>query len=462
MDSLFEPLEFFDSEPYLSFSSFADVAPFDETSFKPIHSSASEASNASTPSPSDPFEIFSGSDAFSPLGGDIGVFHVPSTPQAGPSKMTMLSEGYSHPHLLHRPSTSPDWSTPITPGLTAKSSVDSFSTMATGDYFLGSTKMTPFSWDEASLSLGSAGSTTSSSFSADPATPSPKRVTSTPTLGASIQRSVKAVSSMPSLQEEAMAPTPSEFFDFSATGDSTDVDLDFEALLSSLTAAPVEDSTTQFDFLWSDGSSQSQAFQTSGTLFDAFKQIDDLVVPPELSSASLPLTISPALLPLPNEMVDELSGEVMAINVNAGDASRPSPAPEVRVEMSNFLSVPMAQPVLRRCVAVSYSKRRAESLEPFLPVAWSLRAVLQTTSSPTLLSISSNLPSNLYSTTTLRLLTTRPCWAAASPLRCCNGRTPTADCNTVEIRRSTSPSKSRLRPRDSPTSLRRSSRLNPP
>lgn len=220
MHAMFEPSPYFldpNSEPetfssFLSFSSFADLdftSALPSWNFfspkSPRPAPASIASDTSSPSRSDPFEIIASAfDTPSPAG-DIGIFHTPA--KAGQSKLSGTASSLQT--LSHRSSDSgEEWNTPETPSLTYKSSTDSFQSFATGtEFYLSPSRSVPFSWDDASSTLASS--------SYEPPTPTLHRTASNPSLGSSrLRPPAKPVVSMPALKEEDhVVSTPSQWFD---------------------------------------------------------------------------------------------------------------------------------------------------------------------------------------------------------------------------------------------------------
>ncbi|ORY35680.1 hypothetical protein BCR39DRAFT_26993 [Naematelia encephala] len=249
---LLDPTSHLDEEPssFLSFSSFSDISSvsfdylrssFDRLSTYPKAKQTSPShdsqSDASTPSPSDPFQIIEAAfDPPSPVG-EFGIFHTPS--RSGPSRLS--SDSTTTPS--NRSSSSDVWDTPLTPSLTYKSSIESFASFSTsqgGDVYLPSSghPSSSYSWDQSSQTPSAGGS----SYTPHVTPTAPHRVTSNPTLGSAARpKTIRPVQSMPALTEE-VACTPSQWFDGNPVGES-----------SSLAEQQSEDTLTgDFDWVFSD------------------------------------------------------------------------------------------------------------------------------------------------------------------------------------------------------------------
>lgn len=214
MASFFEPDSFlldptsYNELPssFLSFSSFADFTSppspslaFDLSSWDygfsskflskqpPTHdcSQPSSIGGSDTSSPRDPFSVIEA--AFEPPtpAGDIGIFHTPGP--AGPSKLPGTTERQPSIQSFRSSSSSDTWEDPLTPGLTSKSSVESFASASTIH------SHQPYSWDEASTSLG--GASYQPHYTAH-------RTTSNPILNQNRPRVPRPMASMPALREE--------------------------------------------------------------------------------------------------------------------------------------------------------------------------------------------------------------------------------------------------------------------
>ncbi|OCF39104.1 hypothetical protein I317_07087 [Kwoniella heveanensis CBS 569] len=206
MESIFEPDSYMldpsssaSSSSFLSFASFSDLsAPsWNEISIDFKAPPAKSVSDASSPSPSDPFEIVHSAFEYepaTPAESDFGIFHTP----------TKLSGAFDEQplHLHHRSSGSTDsWGEPITPSLTGKS----FAALSGNNHYPTTTPPSVFSWDESTPSI--------SGSSYTPPTPGQAfRVASNPVIGSTRPvRAVKPISSMPSLREEDSALTGTMF-----------------------------------------------------------------------------------------------------------------------------------------------------------------------------------------------------------------------------------------------------------
>jgi len=229
MASFFEPDSFlldptsYNELPssFLSFSSFADFtsppspsSAFDlslwdygVSSLKSITKSSkqqhkeesssqpSSIGGSDTSSPRDPFSVIEA--AFEPATpvADIGIFHTPSV--AGPSKLSGQTERQTSIHSFRSSTSSDTWEEPLTPGLTSKSSVESFASTSTIN---PQQQYQPYSWDEASTSLGGA-SQYQQHYTAH-------RTTSNPVLNPNRTRVPRTIASMPALrEEESLNPT---------------------------------------------------------------------------------------------------------------------------------------------------------------------------------------------------------------------------------------------------------------
>jgi hypothetical protein len=362
MHAMFEPSAYFldpTSEPetttsFLSFASFADL---DFTSsawniFSPNFSkSASDASDTSSPSPSEPCQVIASAfDAPSPVT-DIGIFHTPA--KAGPSKLS--GSDSSVQTLSHRSSTSSEgWNTPLTPSLTTKSSSDSFH-FATGNvFYLSSHRSAPFSWDDASTTLASS--------SYESPTPAAHRTTSNLTLGSSrLRPPVKPVVSMPALKEE-VASTPSQWFDgteYAEASTAQHVEEHFDGAGYVL--------TDDFDSVFGDYG-LGDTVPAASTIFAAFHSDHPTPCDEGLPSAQMYEHHNPPadMSWLPGPSTQDVSGmgeydfstpsftinpiAVMATSGVDEQPSRPSSAPRLNGDEGSeqMLSVPMGDMMTRR------------------------------------------------------------------------------------------------------------------
>ena len=237
MASFFEPDSFlldptsYNELPssFLSFSSFADFtsplspsSAFDLSSWdygfssklldrqsskqhhKDDHSSQpSSIGGSDTSSPRDPFSVIE--TAFEPAtpAENIGIFHTPAT--AGPSKLSGHSDRHSSGQSFRSSSSSETWEDPVTPGLTSKSSIESIASTSTL-YTQQQPQYQPYSWDEASTSLGGS-SQYQQQYTAH-------RTTSNPVLNPNRPRVPRPIASMPALREED-SMNPASWYDVS-------------------------------------------------------------------------------------------------------------------------------------------------------------------------------------------------------------------------------------------------------
>ncbi|WVR09456.1 hypothetical protein IAU60_006523 [Kwoniella sp. DSM 27419] len=250
MDTIFDPDTYlldpssgYDSNSFLSFSSFSDLSNPSWNDFAKDCKDppARSDSDASSPGPIDPFEIVNASIEPPVSESDYGIFHAPGT------KLSSIDERSGY--LSHRSSGSLDsWGEPITPSLTTSFNQGYNSLTA-------SSSSSAFAWDEAAPSLAGSSSYTP---------PAPAyRVASNPVIGANRHpRTIKNVTSMPALKEEdTMAPLfdPSEYLESlpiqvpQASGESD------EGLVN------------EFDFVFGDYGLGAGASLPEGTLFDAFQ-----------------------------------------------------------------------------------------------------------------------------------------------------------------------------------------------
>ncbi|WVF67492.1 hypothetical protein IAT40_002248 [Kwoniella sp. CBS 6097] len=201
MESIFEPDSYLldpsaaaCSSSFLTFSSFSDLSmpSWNDVSIDFKAPPAKSVSDASSPSPTDPFEIvhsaFETYEPATPAESEFGIFHTP----------TKLSGAFDEQggilSLHHRSSGSTDsWGEPITPSLTGKS----FAALSGNNHYPTTTPPSGFSWDESTPSI--------SGSSYTPPTPGAQafRVVSNPVIGSSRPvRAIKPITSMPSLREE--------------------------------------------------------------------------------------------------------------------------------------------------------------------------------------------------------------------------------------------------------------------
>ncbi|WRT68583.1 uncharacterized protein IL334_005561 [Kwoniella shivajii] len=261
MESIFESDSYlldpsssqYDSESFLSFSSFSDLT-WNDFSVDIKRPPARSVSDTPSPTISEPFEIISA--VFPPTPAetsDYGIFHTPTK---------YSNVGEEQPGFFsHQSSGSTDsWGEPITPSLSGKS----FAALSSNNTFTPSQSTTGFAWDEATPSFSG------SSFT--PPTPSyqahPHRVTSNPVIGSSSRkpRALNKPTSMPVLKEEE---TTTQWVDginiLDAPLQLPDVPLE----------ASLDDDNLLEGFDWSFNPQDLSSFSTDGTIFAAFNEPTD-------------------------------------------------------------------------------------------------------------------------------------------------------------------------------------------
>ncbi|WWD19233.1 hypothetical protein CI109_103691 [Kwoniella shandongensis] len=380
---LFDPSTQYDPESFLTFSSFSDLSSsnWDDYSLpEPKQPPANSVSDASSPTPSDPFEIVHSAfeQESTPIESEVGIFHTP-TKASGSGSRDSQNPSYTHGST----SSSDTWDTPITPSVN-KSASDTFAFGVTGNEFYVPASQTGFAWDQATPSI--------SGSSYTPPTPihQAHRITSNPVLSSNrLPRTIKQISSMPALKEEdQMASTSSQWF---SGADFT------EGQPSLLPPANINDAAEEklvdeFDWVFGDYG-LGEAVPSDGTIFEAFKQeehADSIAMTQSLSHNALDSysqlpTASGSSIPnwapqtstqdviglgqfdfssqhnLPQTMapftIDPMA--VMGTNGMEEESSRPSSAPGLNGgEGRGLLSVPMADMMMKSLSSEGYVPSR--------------------------------------------------------------------------------------------------------